>query len=115
MKRVGAGRVIYVGTSLDDAGQDLLMGMVLTEARIQEVPSPDDVEMVRRVHESIDYWFILNHNMAPQEVLLPTGGVELLTGRTVSSKVVVNGLDALVIRSQPEVEMSLSHGMEVNL
>jgi beta-galactosidase len=101
MKRVGAGRVFYVGTSLDDAGQDLLMSMVLTEAGIAEVPSPDDVEMVHRVHEGIDYWFILNHGTAPQEVLLPTEGVELLTGRMVSGKVVVNGLDALVIRSQP--------------
>ncbi len=102
MRRIGAGKVIYVGASLDDAGQDLLMGMVLAGAGIAEVSSPDNVEIVRRVHKGIDYWFILNHGMAPQEILLPAGGVELLTGRTISGKVVVNGLDALVIRSQPE-------------
>jgi len=101
MNRIGAGKVFYVGTSLDDAGQDLLMGMVLTGAGIAEVSSPDNVEIVRRVHEDIDYWFILNHSMVPQEILLPGGGVELLTGRAISGKVVVNGLDALVIRSQP--------------
>jgi len=101
MKRVGAGRVIYVGTSLDDAGQDLLMGMVLTWAGIPEVPSPDNVEIVRRVHEGIDYWFILNHNRVPHEVRLPTGGIELLTGQAISGTVSVNGLDALVVRSQP--------------
>ena len=101
MRRVGTGRVIYVGTSLDDAGQDLLMGMVLTRAEIPEVPSPGNVEMVRRVHEGIDYWFILNHNRVPHEVRLPTGGIELLTGQAISGTVIVNGLDALVVRSQP--------------
>jgi beta-galactosidase GanA len=115
MKRVGAGRTIYVGTSLDDVGQDVLMGKILADAGIPEVPSPDNVEMVHRVHEGSDYWFILNHGMAPQEALLPTGGVELLTGRTVSGRVVVNGLDALVIRSQPEAEMSPIPGMESRL
>ncbi len=103
MKRIGAGRVIYVGTSLDDAGQDLLMGKVLAEVGISAVPSPDNVEIVRRVHESIDYWFILNHSRAPQEVRLPTGGIELLTGQAIAGSVIVNGLDALVVRSQPMV------------
>jgi len=101
MRRVGSGLVIYVGTSLDDAGQDLLMSKVLDQAGISGVSSPDNVEIVRRVHEGIDYWFILNHNRVPHEVRLPTGGIELLTGQAISGTVIVNGLDALVVRSQP--------------
>ncbi|HTK11108.1 MAG TPA: beta-galactosidase [Ktedonobacteraceae bacterium] len=103
MKRVGAGRVIYVGTSLDDAGQDLLIGKVLSEAGVTPgIPSPDNVEIVHRVYENVDHWFILNYGTQSQEVRLPTGGIELLTGKVTSETVTVNALDALVVRSQPD-------------
>jgi beta-galactosidase len=102
LKRLGAGRVIYVGTSLDNVGQALLMDKVLAEAGvISGVPAPDNVEIVRRVHEGIDYWFVLNHNPVAHEIRLPSGGIELLTGRTVTETVIVNGFDALVVCSQP--------------
>ena len=101
MKRVGTGKVFYVGTSLDDAGQDLLMSKVLVEAEVTpEVLSPDNVEIVRRVHEGADHWFILNHGSVPQEVTIPASGIDLLTGKAVSGNITVNGLDALVVRSQ---------------
>ncbi len=104
LKRIGAGRVIYVGTSLDDRGQALLMNKVLDETGIKPgVPSPDNVEIVRRVHEGTDYWFVLNHGPVEQEIRLPTGGIELLTGRAVTETVIVNGLDALVVCSQPGI------------
>jgi beta-galactosidase len=102
MHRVGSGKVFYVGTSLDDTGQNLLMGKVLAEAAVAPgMESPDNVEVVRRVHEGSDHWFILNHGTTPQEVTLPTGGIDLLTGKTISGAVLVNGRDALVIRSHP--------------
>ncbi len=101
MKRVGAGKVFYVSTSLDDAGQDLLMSKVLAEAKVsQGVLSPDNVEILRRVHEGADHWFILNHGPAPQEVTIPASGIDLLTGKALAGNITVNGLDALVVRSQ---------------
>jgi len=103
MKQVGAGRVIYVGTSLDDVGHDLLIGKVLTEAGITGTPSPENVEIVRRVHENTNYWFILNHGTTPQEVRLPARGIELLTGQAIAGSIIVNGLDALVVRSQSTI------------
>ncbi|MFL5705039.1 MAG: beta-galactosidase, partial [Ktedonobacteraceae bacterium] len=110
LKRLGAGRVIYVGTSLDGAGQALLMDKVLAETGvITGVPSPDNVEIVRRVHEGNDYWFVLNHGPLAQEIRLPAGGIELLTGRIVTETVIVNGLDALVVCSQPETEIRPIH------
>ncbi|TMC57968.1 MAG: beta-galactosidase, partial [Chloroflexota bacterium] len=101
MKRVGSGKVFYVGTSLDDAGQDSLMSKVLSEAKVSPgVLSPDNVEIVRRVHEGTDHWFILNHGPAPQEVTIPASGIDLLTGKALAGNITVNGLDALVVRSQ---------------
>ena len=101
MKRVGSGKVFYVGTSLDDAGQDSLMSKVLSEAKVSPgVLSPDNVEIVRRVYEGTDHWFILNHGPAPQEVTIPASGIDLLTGKALAGNITVNGLDALVVRSQ---------------
>ena len=103
--RVGAGQVIYVGTSLDDVGQNLFMDTLLTVAKVTPgVPSPDNVEIVRRVHDGIDHWFVLNHNTSAQQVTLPSSGVDLLSGKVISGPVVVNGRDALVVRSNATVD-----------
>ena len=59
--------------------------------------------VVRRVHEGTDYWFVLNHGPVAQEIRLPAGGTELLTGWAVTETVNVNGLDALVVCSQPGI------------
>src|SRR5260370_7896491 len=100
LQRLGAGRVIYVGTSLDDVGQALLMGKVLDETGITSgVPSPDNVEIVRRVHEGTDSWFVLNYGPVPQDIRLPARGIELLTGRPVTSPVIVTVLVALLVLS----------------
>jgi beta-galactosidase len=102
---VGAGQVVYVGTSLDDVGQNLLMDKLLTVAKVTPgVPSPDNVEIVRRVHDGIDHWFVLNHSASPQEVTLPTGGIDLLSGKIISGPIVVNGRDALVVRSNSDAD-----------
>jgi beta-galactosidase len=104
LHRVGAGKVFYVGTSLEDTGQNLLIGTVLAESAVAPgVESPDNVEVVRRVLEGRNHWFILNHSATPQEITLPTRGIDLLTGKTTSGPVMVNGRDALVVRSQPDL------------
>jgi beta-galactosidase GanA len=82
----------------------LLMGKVLDETGITSgVPSPDNVEIVHRVHEGTDYWFVLNHCTSAQEVRLPARGIELLTGRAITETVIMNGFDVLVVRSQSGV------------
>jgi beta-galactosidase len=104
LHRFGTGKVFYVGTSLDDTGQNLLMGTVLAEAAVVPgVESPHNVEIVRRVLEGRDHWFILNHSATPQEITLPTRGIDLLTGKTISGPIMVNGRDGLVVRSQPDL------------
>ncbi|GAC1356395.1 MAG: beta-galactosidase [Ktedonobacteraceae bacterium] len=101
MRQTGAGSVIYVGTSLDTHGQNVLLEKVLKEAHITPgVTTPDNIEIVRRIHENSTYWFVLNHNQEACEVHLPTGGVDLLTGQIVTPNVTINGLDALIVRSQ---------------
>ena len=97
--KVGKGCVFYVGTALNNAGLDLLMDHVLEHMDIaQGIATPENVEVVHRVQDEIDYWFVLNHNPEPQTVTLPTDGVDLLSGRTVIGTIVIKGYDVLVIR-----------------
>jgi beta-galactosidase len=97
--KVGKGCVFYVGTALNNAGLDLLMEHVLERVDIaQGIVTPANVEIVHRVQDEIDYWFVLNHNPEPQTVKLPTDGVDLLSGRTVIGTIVIKGYDVLVIR-----------------
>jgi beta-galactosidase len=101
LKHSGAGKVIYVGTSLTAAGQDLLMSKVLAEAGIAPgIPSLENVEIIRRVHDGHDYWFILNHNATPCEVQLPASGIDVITNRSLTGKITIDGFEVLVIDSQ---------------
>jgi beta-galactosidase len=101
LKQSGAGRVIYVGTSLTSAGQDLLMGKVLAEAGIPPgIPSPEHVEIIRRVHCEHDYWFILNHNATPREIQLPASGIDVITNRSLTGTITIDGFEVLVIDSR---------------
>jgi beta-galactosidase len=101
LKQSGAGKVIYVGTSLAAAGQDLLTGKVLTEAGISPgIPSPEQVEIIQRVSHEHDYWFILNHNATPCEIQLPASGIDLITNRSLAGTITIHGFEVLVIESQ---------------
>jgi beta-galactosidase len=101
LKQSGAGKVLYVGTSLTATGQDLLMSKVLAEAGIPPgIPSPENVEIIRRVHDGHDYWFILNHNATPCEVQLPASGIDVITNRSLTGKITIDGFEVLVIDSR---------------
>lgn len=102
LHRAGAGRVFYVGTSLDDTGHDLLLRAVLAAAGVAAGPrAPDGVELVRRVHEGADHWFILNHSDQQRTVELPAAGTDLLTGNEIEGSVALHGRDAIVLRARP--------------
>ena len=83
--------MIYVGTSLTAAGQDLLMSRALAEAGLPPgVPSPENVEIIRRGQHGRDYWFILNHNATPCEIQLPASGIDVITNRNLAGTICWN-------------------------
>src|SRR6266568_9261077 len=74
----------------------LLMDHILECVDIaQGIATPANVEVVHRVQDETDYWFVLNHNPEPQTVTLPTDGLDLLSGRTVTGTIVIAGYDVL--------------------
>lgn len=82
---LGAGRVIYIGTRLDAHG---LAATLLGAAHgIDPVigEAPGFVEATRRVSETAEYLFLLNHSGTESAVLsVPPGGTDLIAGTTVS-------------------------------
>ncbi len=97
--RMGVGAVVYVGASLDDAGHNMLLGHLLRLASVPPGPAmPEGVEAIRRVYEGLDYWFLLNHGSQAREIQLPADGTDMLTGSMVRGSVMLEGLDALVVR-----------------
>lgn len=96
MHRLGAGRVVYIGTRPHPSAlRDTLLGAVLAAGVAPVVDgAPAHVEAVRRGA----YLFLLNHcDTEPAEVRLPAAGVDLLTGEQVSGSVLVAPLAVRVI------------------
>lgn len=88
-RRVGRGRVIYVGTALEARGARDLMGWLSQELGLRPAfPVPAGVEVVRRWRgspsgENEALLFVLNHNPHPVSVDLPGQFVDLLSGKSV--------------------------------
>lgn len=85
MRRVGRGIVYYVGAYLDDEAQDGLLERVTAAAGLRPaLEAPAGLEVTARHGNGRDLYFLINHERAPQTVVLPWRGRELLTGRMVA-------------------------------
>jgi beta-galactosidase len=83
------GLVYYVGTYLDDAAQDALLGHILQTAGIRPpLEAPPGVEVCKRVSaEGEDIFIVINHKRAEQVVKLPWPAQEHLSGSQVPEEV----------------------------
>lgn len=74
---VGAGRVYYIGTPLDEAGMDALVAPVVAEAGLAATTAPAGVEISERhAGNGSIFTFVINLTDLPQQVEIP-----LLAGR----------------------------------
>ncbi|MFI2297188.1 beta-galactosidase [Isoptericola sp. NPDC019571] len=79
--RLGAGRCVYLGTTLDEVSFADVLGGVLDGAGIAPVhAAPEGVEAAERVGDRQRYLFLLNHAGAPATVRLERAGTDVLTG-----------------------------------
>jgi len=88
MKIREKGRVIYVGTYLDEPVTDALMPLFAKLAGLKPLlpGAPPGVEIVRREAPGRALWFLLNHTDQPVIIRNPPEGRELLTGKMLGSK-----------------------------
>jgi beta-galactosidase len=97
---LGAGRAHYISTRLDPAGLSTLLATVCEQAGVTAPADvPRGVEVVRRQsREGVSFVFIVNHTEQPSPV--EVAGIELLTGRPVTSLVIAPG-EVAVVKQQP--------------
>jgi len=95
---LGDGTAWYLATRPDPATLAALLDRICDEAGVQPVLStpPHGIEAVRRSGTDADYLFLIDHTGSGAEV--PTEGVELLTGKTVSGSVTVPAGGVAVVR-----------------
>lgn len=95
----GRGAAYYLGTRLDAAGLDLLLGRVIKEAHIEPVlRGPAGVEATLREAKRGQFLFVLNHtDQAANASLGRHRGRDLISGKTVSGKLHLPALGAAVI------------------
>jgi beta-galactosidase len=95
----GAGKAWYVATALDAGSFGSLVSQVLAGL---DVPTRGGtaVEVVTRVSEHARFTFVINHSDESFE--LPMTGVELITGQTVASTLVIPAGHVRVVRERNE-------------
>lgn len=84
-RRVGRGRISYLGAVLDPALMDRVMAWATSDAQVKpEFGSvPVGVEVCRRVGASRTVFVIINHGGAPAEITLPEAMRDVLKGGSV--------------------------------
>lgn len=55
------GEVYYIGTGIDNETMDLLAEKIIKDSNIEVIDSPKGVEVVKRVVNDENYYFIMNH------------------------------------------------------
>jgi beta-galactosidase len=100
--RFGAGHSWYIGTMLDAAGLDSVLGTVIEEAGLTgSYARIDGVEATRRYKDGQRYLFLLNHGDREVRVAADMTGTDLLTGVRVEAgeKLVLPATGVVVLRS----------------
>lgn len=94
----GKGTVYYVGTQPDQEGLDKILSQLTAGADIKPLVSEKtQLEIVRRVKENTEFWFILNLTGKPQPAPEAFAGeTDVLTGNPVGGE--LKPFDALLVR-----------------
>ena len=74
-RRIGSGRLIYLGALLDEKLMHSVVATIAAEAGIHAAfgPLPPEVEVCRRVGEGREIFILINHGEADAKVSVPAG------------------------------------------
>lgn len=83
-RRLGKGRISYLGAVLDDALMDRVIARATGDADVKPEfgPVPEGVEVCRRVNANRAVFVLINHGAAPAEVALTGNMKDVLAGGT---------------------------------
>lgn len=85
-RKVGGGRITYVGALVDDAVMKMLIDGALKDAGVtRDFAVPVDVELMTREGKGRRIVILINHGRTAQTVALPEAMIDMLGGGTTSS------------------------------
>ena len=61
------GEVYYIGTGVDNNIMDMIANKILKEANIEVIESETGIEVVKRVLNNEEYYFVMNHTEKVKE------------------------------------------------
>lgn len=95
----GKGTVYYVGTQPEAAGLDKILDGVAAAAGVEQLIDEDTpLEIVKRVKDGAEFWFILNLTGRPQQVPKAFAGeTDILTGGQIGLEP-LKPFDTLIIK-----------------
>jgi len=100
-KRVGQGRVFYVGTYLSPQNSRSIMSEVLEDVEIRPYLRglPESVEIARRSGNGYSLLFLLNHSSEPQTIPSAPRGRDLISAQNITGgPLTLAGKDVAIIR-----------------
>jgi beta-galactosidase len=88
-RRVGEGRITYVGAWLDDKTMDSLAAWMVQVSQVKPAlgAAPEGVEVCRRTGPGKEVFIVINHTTAPQTISLPRPMREALRGGDAASSI----------------------------
>lgn len=88
-RRVGAGRITYIGAWLDDKTMDSLAAWMIQVSQVKPAlgAAPEGVEVCRRVGSAKEVFIVINHTTEPQTISLPRPMREALRGGDAASSI----------------------------
>jgi beta-galactosidase len=88
-RRVGEGRITYVGAWLDDKTMDALAAWMVQVSQVKPAlgVAPEGVEVCRRTGPGKEVFIVINHTTAPQTISLPRPMREALRGGGAQSSI----------------------------
>lgn len=90
-RKVGKGRVIYVGTYLMRDAVEGLLPMLVEWSDLQPLcpGAPSGVEVTVRQNKDKQVWFLLNHSTEEVAIASAPAGEDLITGKPCNGQLVL--------------------------
>jgi beta-galactosidase len=96
----GKGKAYYLGTELENDGNDWVLGQVCQAAEVIPLleQSTAGVEAVRRWKGDQSWLFLVNYQNKDVMVDLPINGLDILTQKVIGNKVLIPAQDVLILK-----------------
>jgi beta-galactosidase len=96
----GDGRVIYIGTYLNDKNADEIFAFILSHSDIKPLANCScSVEVTCRKNDNNQFLFLLNHSTETQTIEIPCEGIDLITNQKTNKTIQLTPYDVALIQT----------------